>query len=107
MAANVESLIRIRAETHISPFPGKTQEHTFDFTREPIFLSSHGIYTFFSTIGCKVRIQLWGAGGGGSSYSTPSPGSAGGYTEAIVSLVKDEWYSLLIGEGGAAGGHGV
>ena len=37
-------------------------------------------------------------------YSNSTRGSSGGYTEAIVTLVKDSNYTLSVGHGGEGGG---
>ena len=71
-----------------------------------LIFSSHGYYNLFTSQTVDVKIQMWGAGGGGCN-SLSTRGSAGGYTEAIVTLVKDSSYTLIVGQGGEGGGYGI
>ena len=48
----------------------------------------------------KVLVQLWGGGGGGgTSYA----GQGGCYAEKQVTVIPDDDYGIVIGDGGAAG----
>jgi hypothetical protein len=76
-----------------------------DLTNGQLKLGTSGLYVIRPDVAAKVRICLWGAGGGGSSYTRPSRGSAGGYTEGIIKLEKDVSYTILIGQGGREGGY--
>lgn len=53
-----------------------------------------------------MRVKLWGAGGGGNAYTSPtrsaqaSFGGAGGYTVAEIAVTPGQSYILVVGEGG-------
>ena len=49
----------------------------------------------------RLRLELWGAGGGGSDNSNPSYGSAGGYIAGDLVLPNGNYW-LIIGQGGRA-----
>jgi hypothetical protein len=67
-------------------------------------------YTFPST---RVKVRIWGAGGGGSGPAGGSPGGAGGgggYSEGWVDLSPGQVVNVVIGSGGSgsagSGGNG-
>lgn len=66
--------------------------------------TSNGYYTVVPSTNMTVRLQLWGAGGGGGQNSGPSKGAAGGYVEGEVTLTSGTSYVFLIGQYGACGG---
>jgi uncharacterized repeat protein (TIGR02543 family) len=57
--------------------------------------------------GLPIQIEEWGAGGGGSWYTSgwvgSNGGAAGGYTKAKHTIVsRDETLTVLVGQGGAS-----
>ncbi len=53
----------------------------------------------------SVRVQVWGAGGSGSSASGDLGAGGGAYSERVsVTVVPGTVYSIVVGAGGAAGG---
>ena len=53
----------------------------------------------------KIKIKIWGAGGGGSFYNGQNAGAgAGGYVEGELAVNEGELFSIMVGEGGACDG---
>lgn len=75
-------------------------------TRGQQVFSTPGVATFNRPAGVsKVRVRVWGAGGGGASdvSSTPGPtgGAEGGYWEGVFDLTSSPTVSVTVGTGGA------
>ncbi len=55
----------------------------------------------------NITVQLWGAGGGGSSQtSTQSCGGSGGYISGNMNVSAGTTYTLIVPSGGVSGGVG-
>ncbi|MES2284848.1 MAG: PKD domain-containing protein [Bacteroidota bacterium] len=53
----------------------------------------------------QMKIKIWGAGGGGSTYNFETAGAgAGGYVEGFLSVNPGDVFSVMVGEGGACDG---
>lgn len=67
--------------------------------------------TYTPTKGTKrVRVKVWGAGGGGQNAPVnvgASGGSAGGFSEGLFNISDNETISVTIGTGGSAVAAGV
>lgn len=66
-----------------------------------------GTFTFTTPCTGTYFVQVWGAGGGGSSgwYSNQygNGGASGGYSEGSYSLTAGATYTITVGTGGTAG----
>lgn len=72
---------------------------SYDLANGSVTFQTPGYYVMQSQKAMKVKVQMWGAGGGGGQSSTPNYGSAGGYTEGILNLDVGN-YTFIIGNGG-------
>ncbi|MDO9186840.1 MAG: PKD domain-containing protein [Bacteroidia bacterium] len=53
----------------------------------------------------QMKIKIWGAGGGGSTYNAETAGGgAGGYVEGFLTVTPGDVFSVMVGEGGACDG---
>lgn len=53
----------------------------------------------------QMKIKIWGAGGGGSTYNFETAGSgAGGYVEGFLVVNPGDVFLVMVGEGGACDG---
>lgn len=52
----------------------------------------------------KVRVYVWGAGGGSGS-ATGGAGGAGGYAEGLVNVSPGQTLQVVVGQGGMSRGH--
>jgi hypothetical protein len=53
----------------------------------------------------QMKIKIWGAGGGGSTYIVETAGAgAGGYVEGFLTVNPGDVFSVMVGEGGACDG---
>ena len=75
----------------------------YDLESAPIQFTNHGQYTLRTSDVTDVKIELWGAGGGGASRRGPTRGSAGGYTVGYCRLPAGT-YTFIVGRGGEGGG---
>ena len=49
----------------------------------------------------EIQVKVWGAGGGGSNYSSQyGTGGAGGYVSGSISVVPGTAYAIMVGQGG-------
>lgn len=53
----------------------------------------------------QMKIKIWGAGGGGSTYNFETAGAgAGGYVEGFLTVTPGDVFSIMVAEGGACDG---
>tara|TARA_Y100000004_G_scaffold100623_1_gene112756 strand:+ start:1270 stop:3414 length:2145 start_codon:yes stop_codon:yes gene_type:complete len=78
---------------------------SYDLASGSQAFTASGIYDLEVNGLIHLKVEMWGAGGGGASNSSPSRGSAGGYGEAYMSLEAGT-YTFIVGEGGEGGGLG-
>ena len=69
-----------------------------------VVLTDYGQYTLTAESNISIFVKMWGAGGGGASYSSPTRGGASGYSEGQLDLDPGD-YTLIIGRGGEGGGY--
>ena len=80
---------------------------SYDLANGSVTFSTSGYYVMNAPSAMRIKVQMWGSGGGGGSSATPNYGSAGGYTEGIMELVPGN-YTFLISSGGThSSGGGV
>jgi fibronectin-binding autotransporter adhesin len=75
-----------------------------------VVYNTTGNSTFNVPVGVKeIRVQVWGAGGGGrinDANTTGGGGGGGAYAEARFQVVSGDSYTLTVGAGGIAGNNG-
>jgi uncharacterized repeat protein (TIGR01451 family) len=88
-----------RAQIQCTPDPGYNACYEYTFTgADQSFTVPQGVTT--------IKVQSWGAGGGGSRGSTTigAPGGSGAYVEGVVNVTPGSQYVIVVGEGGGADG---
>lgn len=51
----------------------------------------------------RIRVKLWGAGGGGTTFSTGGYGGGGAFADAFLGVSPGETLTVVVGGGGALG----
>lgn len=74
----------------------------YNLASGPITFSTSGYYVMNAPSAMRIKVQMWGSGGGGGEAYSPNYGSAGGYTEGIIEINPGN-YTFLIGAGGTGG----
>ena len=82
-----------------SVLQGGSGAGSYDLANGSVSFLSSGYYLMNAPTSMKIRVQMWGAGGGGANSATPNYGSAGGYTEGILELDAGN-YTFIVGKGG-------
>lgn len=77
----------------------------YDLASGSVTFQTSGYYSMTAPTSMRIKVQMWGAGGGGANSATPNYGSAGGYTEGILEIPAGN-YTFLIGKGGQGLGTG-
>jgi hypothetical protein len=62
--------------------------------------SSPGSATLTVSFGGAATVEMWGAGGGGGTYSTGATGGGGGYSAGTITLNSGVDYAVMVGAGG-------
>ena len=60
----------------------------------------YGSYVFTPKNDATIMIHMWGAGGGGRHHSGGRWAGGGGYTQAIVDVVANTPYTIVVGQAG-------
>ena len=93
------------AFTITSTDQGGSGTGSYDLATSSATFTTSGYYVMNAPSSMRIKVQMWGSGGGGGSAATPNYGSAGGYTEGILEIESGN-YIFLVGKGGQGLGTG-
>lgn len=82
---------------------GSSPFQPYDLETGAATFTNYGQYVLRVAEATALKVELWGAGGGGASRRGPSRGSAGGYAAGWMILPSGD-YTFIIGRGGEGGG---
>jgi hypothetical protein len=82
--------------------PAVTGKTTWNFSSDgPLILSTNGTWTFTPSSTIKLKVKMWGAGGGVPNYGAGHNGGGGGYSNGSITFLSGTTYELIVGQGGS------